>query len=108
MWFKPLFTCIYSLYMYVTTQVPWCICGGQRTAFKSQFSPSTRWVLRIRPVLSGLVTVSLPTEPFAGPSFSLKWQSLISITKGFQKLFKEGSEFESSLSRAVKLCLKDK
>lgn len=45
------------------TGVPWRVCGGQRTIWGSQVSPSAMWVLGIKLQLSGLVASALSAEP---------------------------------------------
>lgn len=52
-------------HMYVN--VLWCIWKDQSTIFWSQFSPPTRWVLRIKLRMSSLVPSSLPIVPSHWP-----------------------------------------
>lgn len=44
------------------THTSQCICGGQRTAYRSQFCPSTQWVLELKLRPSGLAANAEPSS----------------------------------------------
>lgn len=54
--------CIYLCIMYLCGWVPWPICGGQRTTYRTWFPLFTIWVLGIEFKLTDLM-VSSTTEP---------------------------------------------
>lgn len=58
-----------------------CACGNERTAQRSQFSPSAMWVPEIK--LSGLVEGALQTEPsLSGPcAYTLSFNSSFAPSK---------------------------
>lgn len=53
----------------VGAYVPWHICGGQRTTYESQFSPSTIWALMIQVRWASSALYRL--KHLMGPLFSI-------------------------------------
>lgn len=48
-----------------------CMCGGQSTIYRNQFSPSTRWNLRINLQFPDKQQAPLPVEPSLQHDFVL-------------------------------------